>query len=73
MAMVNKNKTSYNANIISSLDNFRNEIAREKLFFHVFWTAVLFPENIETNYILILPLKKLKSPKLLPIILCNID
>ena len=38
--------------------NFSHKTAREKMFFHVFWTVVLFSENIETNYILILPLKK---------------
>ena len=33
------------------------------MFFHGFWTFVLFPENIETKYILIPPLKKIEITK----------
>ena len=38
--------------------NSGHELAREKLFFDVFLTLVLFPENSETTFILILPFKK---------------
>ena len=38
--------------------NSGHELAKEKLFFDVFLTFVLFPENSETNFILILPFKK---------------
>ena len=38
--------------------NSGHELAREKLFFDVFSTLVLFPQNNETNFILILPFKK---------------
>ena len=38
--------------------NSGHELAREKLFFDVFSTLVLFPQNSETSFILILPFKK---------------
>ena len=38
--------------------NSGHELAREKLFFDVFFTLALFPENSETTFILILPFKK---------------
>ena len=54
--------------------NSGRELTREKLVFDVFLILVLFPENSETTFILILPFKKkLKSQKLLPIILSNIN
>ena len=38
--------------------NSGHKLAREKLFFDVFLTLVLFPQNSENNIILILPFTK---------------
>ena len=62
MAIVNK--TSYHGNLTYDLQIiFVTKSQEKKFFFHVFWTVVLFSENIETNYIVILPLKKIQIMK----------
>ena len=55
------NKTSYHGNITYVLDiTFVMKSQQNNCFFMFF---VLFPENIETNFILILPLKKIEITK----------
>ena len=39
---------------------FAHKIARENLSFHVFLTVVLFPKNIQSNFTLSMPLKKIE-------------
>ena len=57
------NETSSHANVTQVLNNYAGQIVREQLRFHGLLTVVLFPENIESNFILIPPLKKFEITK----------
>ena len=56
MAIVNE--TSFHGKITYVLTQFCSRISKRRIVFDVFLTVVLFPENSETNFILILPLQK---------------
>ena len=46
--------------ITQVFNSFANEIAIENLHFHVLFTVTFFHKNIQINFTLILPLKKIK-------------
>ena len=68
------NQISYHGYIFYVLNIvFLTKKSEKSCLFMSFLTVMFFSKNIQGNFTLILPLKKLKSQKLLPIIIRNIN